>query len=91
MLWMLAAIHFAGFSCSTESDTLEGGRSSQEDCSSDGYCTEDDELCWTGEGCDTTGCSDEGDDVCHKDCTIDEECGGSEECTFVGDDVWLCI
>lgn len=83
----------AGFTCSTDSGTLEGNRSSQEDCADSPYCNSSDEVCWTDDYCgsDDDGCSAYGDDSCHKDCTEDEACGGAEQCTFVGSDTWLCI
>ena len=90
-LGLIAA--FSGFRCSTDSGTVEGGRSSLEDCSESSYCEKEEELCWGDEFCeeDEDNCSDYGDEACHKDCTDDEECGGSEDCTYVGSDTWLCI
>ena len=91
MFW-LAVLVFEGFRCSTDSGMV-GTASSLEDCSS-GYCSDAEEICYDDSYCDgeTEGCAESTvDDRCHADCTESEDCAGSEACTYVGSDTWLCI
>jgi hypothetical protein len=97
--FVLAALHWSGFSCTRDSDASDSGSdaaaSSGTACSSDDDCTETDEVCYTDYECtedDDDSCVDEyGDYACHLDCTEESDCASGEACYYVGDNRWLCL